>query len=149
MRLYLFLLVLVFFYTSCSDKPQTEWKKLDFLVFTLDAPSDWKIIEKQCIDSYIGGLTDGNDTLIFDIGWYSTEVGEEEPEMHKFVIDTINGKAANIVIPKMDGKGVIAMSIPNLKDNRTHFWLGGRNIRGSTLVLKMFKSVQFPIAILQ
>ena len=54
---------------------KSEYKTVDFDAFEITVPSNWKKHKIKGIDSYVSGLiTDKNDTLIFDLGWYSTDL---------------------------------------------------------------------------
>jgi hypothetical protein len=46
------------------------WPRLDYGVFTVQAPPEWRKFTERGIDSYIGGLTNGKDSLFFYYGWY-------------------------------------------------------------------------------
>jgi hypothetical protein len=129
---------------SCGQDNKKNWKTLDFGSFKLTTPHNWTIIKEKGIDSYVGGLTNGKDTLFFDYGWYSPSVGDEDPMKHKLALDTVNGLVANIVIPNKDGDGQIAMSISQFKDEQDKFIIGGTNINGTDTILKIFKSLRFP-----
>jgi hypothetical protein len=137
--------ILTFSLFSCRHTPKQEnsWLTLDFKAFKLQTPKGWSIIKARGIDSFIGGLTNGRDTLSFDLGWYSPSVGDEEPSNHKLAIDTVNGLGANIVIPNVDGQGVIAMSISSFKDGQDKFIISGSNIVGTDTILQIFKSIVF------
>jgi|SRR5690606_30546227 len=55
---------------------------LDFGAFTIETPKSWKKIKEKGIDSYVGGIMiDENDTLFFDLGWYSNKLNEESPNI--------------------------------------------------------------------
>lgn len=57
---------------SCSKR---EYKTIDFGQIEITVPSSWNKYKKKGIDSYISGLiTNKNDTLIFDLGWYSGDL---------------------------------------------------------------------------
>lgn len=67
-----FLLILM----SCNKAT----KKLDFDKFEIEVPNSWHKIAKAGIDSQVGGITmDNNDTLYFDLGWYSNDLAEDKP----------------------------------------------------------------------
>jgi len=100
--------VIVILVASCKTK-RNEWQTLDFGVFKLKTPKYWTIVERQGIDSYVGGLTNGKDSLWFDYGWYSGDIDDELIESHLFAKDTINGLFARVAIPSKIGKGVIAI----------------------------------------
>lgn len=71
MRKTLSLIILILFF-SCE---KSEYKTVDFDAFEITVPSSWKKHKAKGIDSYVSGLiTDKNDTLIFDLGWYSGDL---------------------------------------------------------------------------
>lgn len=137
-RLISILLILI---ASCKTKTN-DWQTLDFKAFKLKAPPDWTIFKEKGIDSYVGGLTNGKDSMWFDYGWYSAEIDEDESSKHLYGQDTINGLVGIIQIPKTDGQGSIRLSIPHVND-KDKFNLGGYNIKGTDTILKMFKSIIF------
>ena len=64
---------------SCES---SESKILDFNSFEIEVPKDWKKLKLKGIDSYVGGIiTKSNDTLIFDLGYYSGDVSTNSGEM--------------------------------------------------------------------
>lgn len=139
MKLRLFSLILILT-ISCKTKT-SDWKTLDFEFFKLKTPQGWTEIKLKGIDSFVGGLTNGKDTLRFDYGMYSADIGYEDPKIHLFGQDTINGLIARIVIPKIPGDGFIRMYIPVNREDR--FSISGRNIQDTDTILKIFKSIVF------
>jgi hypothetical protein len=133
--------VIVILVASCKTK-RNEWQTLDFGVFKLKTPTNWTIVERQGIDSYVGGLTNGKDSLWFDYGWYSGDIDDELIETHLFAKDTVNGLFARVATPSKTGKGVIAMHIPKVKGD-DKFTIYGHNVSNSDTVLKIFKSITF------
>jgi hypothetical protein len=74
-KLLLINILLLFF--SC--KPKSDYKAIDFGSFEITVPQSWNEIEMKGIDSYVGGIvTNEKDTLIFDIGAYSTDVSKND-----------------------------------------------------------------------
>ncbi|MCT8341253.1 hypothetical protein MG296_14395 [Flavobacteriaceae bacterium TK19130] len=66
---------------SCD---KSENKTIDYGAFEITVPKSWSEYEINGIDSYVSGLiTDKNDTLIFDLGWYSPDL-TENPELLVF-----------------------------------------------------------------
>jgi len=66
---------------SCE---KADYKMIDFKAFEITVPSSWKKYKIKGIDSYVSGLiTDKNDTLIFDLGWYSPDL-TKNPEILVF-----------------------------------------------------------------
>jgi len=141
MKKILSLLIVSQLLIGCAEKntPGT----IDFGPFTIYAPAGWHEVSLQGIDSYVGRLTNEVDTLTFDYGWYSYDLGREDPFTHLFALDTINGKIATVIKPKITGQGTIGIYIVDAyKNNR--FNLIGSNIQDEQTIWKIFKSIQFP-----
>jgi Cytochrome c len=138
----LFLLFILLF--SCSSPNNSTWHTLDFGVFKIKAPHDWESYKLKGIDSYVGGLTNGKDSLEFDYGWYSAEVGDEDTSKHLFAQDTINGLLAFVVIPKMDKDGCVRMSMRVSEKDK--FSIGGCNFSNTDTILRILKSIIFSVS---
>lgn len=138
-----FLLLIIVFTTlmSSCDKNK-EIRNLEFGSFSLKTPNNWSKFELQGIDSYIGGITNGKDSLVFDFGLYSYSFQYENPELHNYSIDTLNGKIAIIIRPIESGKGILGIYIEKAKGNK-RFNLIGSNIGNENVVLDIFKSIRF------
>lgn len=54
---------------SCTDQLEVD-KPLDFGFFTLKTPSSWYKFSIQGYDSNVGGITNEQDSLLYDFGWY-------------------------------------------------------------------------------
>ena len=126
---------------SCKTK-SFKWETLDFDAFKLRAPNNWSKFKEQGTDAYIGGLTNGKDSLWFYYGWYISGPKDDESSHHLYAQDTINGYSAVIVIPKQTGKGRLEMFIPNVTE-RDQFALSGYDIKDTGTILQIFKSVTF------
>ncbi|MFV8226903.1 hypothetical protein [Christiangramia aquimixticola] len=91
MRKLLLLLILILI-LSFND---SDYKIIDFDSFTMTVPVKWNRYKIKGTDSFVGGLiTDKNDTLIFDLGWYSEDLTKnpellifEKSEFDKFSIE--------------------------------------------------------------
>jgi hypothetical protein len=128
------------FLISCASN--SESSTIDYGPFNITPPEGWKRVEFQGIDSYVGGLTNGTDTLSFDYGWYSYDFKFEDMQTHTLSTDTINGKIATIIKPKTIGKGTIGVYFHQVyKDN--HFNLIGSNVIDEKIVLQIFQSIMF------
>ena len=128
---------------SCKREEAKPWKKMDFQLFTLSAPSDWDTIKMRGVDSYIGGLTNGDDTLIFDYGAYCGGIHDSQFAQYRMKKDTINGIVAGIAIPITNGNGVVRLRIPHFKNTDNQFEMSGRDIVNTSTILKIFKSIRF------
>jgi hypothetical protein len=137
-----YLIPLLFILAVSCKRKTADWQALDLGAFKLKTPPGWVIFKEKGIDSYVGGLTNGKDSLWFDYGWYSAEIDDDEASKHLYGQDTINGLVAVIQIPKIDGQGSIRLSIPHVND-QYKFNLGGYDIKGTSTILKIFKSIVF------
>lgn len=74
------------------EKQKHSLQEMDFETFKITVPKEWKKVEAEGIDSYVGKIAiDENDTLKFDYGWYSYGLEEELPIIiEKSALDTIN-----------------------------------------------------------
>ncbi|WP_157449799.1 hypothetical protein [Croceitalea dokdonensis] len=80
MRKMLSILILLLI-LSCD---KSDNKTIDYGAFEITVPKTWLEYEIKGIDSYVNGLiTDKNDTLIFDLGWYSPDL-TKNPELLVF-----------------------------------------------------------------
>ncbi len=153
-------------------------KILDFGRFTIETPNSWIKINEQGIDSYVGRIVvDSTDTLDFDLGWYSTPLldydsGEFNGRMYfvskygrqdklldssisrkhlilsRTIIDTINGRKAEVVSPIKPGIGITGIYIDSLWQSGNEmdkFMLYGINLKpeNEQLVLDAFQTIKF------
>ena len=140
MKMKLLITVLLFAYGCKTQK--ANWQSIDFGAFKLEAPEHWKKFTVQGIDSYIGGVTNGQDSLWFDYGWYSPQLEMNSDPAYNYQQDTINGLVAYIQVPKVDGNGSVRLSIPHVND-KDKFHMQGRDFAGSDTVLQIFRSLVF------
>jgi Cytochrome c len=137
----LYILITVIVAIACKTKTQ-EWQVLDFGVFKIKTPQGWTIVKKDGIDSYVGGLTNGNDSVWFDYGTYEVDL-KEDTKAHKAAIDTINGLYSVLTIPQQEGKGVVSVHIPQVI-NKNQFTIWGQDVKETDIILKMYKTLIFP-----
>lgn len=126
---------------GCREEPP-EYHTLDFGVFQLTTPGDWESFKENGIDSYVGGLTNGADTLWFDYGWYSQEIGDYPDTNSLYALATINGLEAMLSVSKNGQAASVAMSIPAVtKKNR--FFISGHRLSNPDAIITMFKTIRF------
>jgi len=142
-----YLVFLLFVLVACQEGSQRPnfhslgSQTLDFGAFTIKAPG-WRKFELQGIDSYVGGLTNGKDSLTFDYGWYSQHIEIKNYPGCLYGVDTINGLTAVIKIPQTDGDGEIAMAIDSAGGGN-RFYIDGENIPGTKEILDMLRTIYF------
>lgn len=126
---------------ACRKNESVETKVLDFDVFQLTVPQNWRAFSRQGYDSKVGGITNGRDTLGYDYGWYSYDLRQETTATHQRTTIQIDGRNALIVRPLQKGKGTMGVFVK--VDNQVRFNLIGRNINDEEAALRIFKSVRF------
>ncbi|MEM6265658.1 MAG: hypothetical protein AAGI38_24360, partial [Bacteroidota bacterium] len=116
--------------SNCTIPPKKEIpkeKELDFGAFKVTVPGSWNPYAMQGVDSYVGGMTDGIDTLSFDYGFYSNDLQTSKSSRQLIAIDTINGKIAFITRPQRPRRGITGIFIEKAgRPNK--FNLKGRDI---------------------
>jgi hypothetical protein len=155
----------IFILNSCISSRQAATTQTltfssHFASFTIDTPIDWKKIKVQGVDSYIGRIAIGaNDTIEFDLGYYSNNLTEHEPDdfdgddysryaKSKVSWSTINKYNAKIVTPKKFGIGISGIYIDSLwKEgyDKVKFNLFGENLTKTNqkIFFKAIKTLRF------
>lgn len=130
---------------SQSDNLDHE---IDYRAFKIKVPEGWEKIELQGIDSYVGGIvTNHQDTITFDLGWYSNRLNDEE-EKHLISDDTVDHYKVKIVKPKNIGYGITGIYIDSLWESGSG--ISRFNLYGNDLcledhnnLLKAIRTIQF------
>ncbi len=112
---------------------------VSFGAFSLRVPSNWTIIKAQGVDSFVGGLTNGTDTLQFDYGIYSFKPRRKEDEC-RISFRLQRGHVARYAKQKSSGKGITAVY---MKNKRRQLVLYGINLKNEEEALKIMRSVKF------
>ncbi len=111
--------------------------------FTIETPKTFRYIKRSGYDSYIGEITNQQDTLYFDYGMYSYNFENETSMEHTFRAESINGKLATIVRPKKKSRGLTGIYIQNVSGNN-HLVISGYDLVDEETVISMFKTIKFP-----
>jgi hypothetical protein len=128
---------------ACKDddvRSESYPKEIDFGAFKMNVPDGWTSFKLQGIDSQVGGVTDGKDSLFYDYGWYSNDLQQLPAADYHKSTKKINGLDAYIVRPKKSGEGIIGVYIK--VDQQNKFNLLGVSKNEDT-VLGIFDSVKF------
>lgn len=142
MRSYRLLLALIItLLTGCVKDRDAELKTTDFNTFTLILPPGWGKLSLQGIDSQVGGITNGRDTLLYDYGWYSYDFRQETAATHERTTLSIDGKPTLLVEPKQPGKGLTGIYVEVDASNK--FTLYGQNLKDQTTATQIMRSVRF------
>ena len=126
---------------SCRQDNVTETKVLDLGEFRLTVPNDWRAFPLQGIDSQVGGVTNGRDSLLYDYGWYSYRLDQETSATHRRTKLKIDKRPALLVRPRQQGQGVVGVYVE--VGGPTKFGMTGRNLREEDEAIQIIKSVNF------
>lgn len=143
----IFIAILLLIVVACNRNiekkafnDKTEKKTLDLGVFKLTVPANWTKFEERGIDTYVGGITNGKDTLHYGYGLYNEDISEFSEEKMRYAADVINGYRANIGLSEAPGH--VAVMIMNVNQGR-QFIMDGYNLSQPDVVLGIFRSVVF------
>lgn len=137
----LFILLAFIGLVSCRKDNVTETKVLDFKEFQLTVPQDWRAFSLQGIDSKVGGVTNGRDSLVYDYGWYSYRLQNETSTTHDRLTLTLDDRPALLVRPQRRGQGVVGVYVE--VGGLTKFGMTGQNLREEEEAVRIMKSVDF------
>lgn len=98
----------LFLVLACKKDQPTP---MSFDDFSFVAPSNWKKFEAVGYDSKVGGITNGKDTLKYDMGMYSYPFTNETDATHYRTESMRNGYKTLTVRPKVRGRGLIGLYI--------------------------------------
>nr|WP_295930657.1 hypothetical protein [uncultured Dyadobacter sp.] len=107
MKTFLSILALLMVLGCKKDQPTP----MSFDDFSFVAPSSWKKFESQGYDSKVGGITNGKDTLRYDMGMYSYSFKNETDATHYRTESVQSGYKTLTVKPKILGQGLIGIYI--------------------------------------
>lgn len=107
MKTVIFLLMLLPAMGCKKDQPTP----MAFDDFSFVAPANWKKFEAQGYDSKVGGITEGKDTLRYDMGRYSYSFTKETSATHHRAETMQNGHKTLTVWPKKTGDGLMGIYI--------------------------------------
>ena len=83
--------------------------------YVFDFPADFKKVEMQGIDSYIGHVVGDSIKFYFDYGWYSNSLNEPELSMQFYVEkDSSNNLYRKILVPKETVKGITGIHVKRI-----------------------------------
>lgn len=148
MKNIVFLLVLLS--TLACKKPdeyvEPDWDKMfpiESRSFSLHFPTqDWKLVNLQGTDSYVGYFERGADRIYFDHGWYNGDINKDNnPKPLYYEETTIDGHRAVIAKEKQDN-GVLLRAII-YQDSMTSTALSILNPSNEQEIIRIFKTHRF------
>ena len=140
---FVFLLLFGWFLASCQKEDLVDNKNLkDFIFqkFTLTAPANWKAFTQVGIDSQVGGITNGPDTLFYDYGWYSYNFSKETAATHYHQNRILDKRQALLVVPKVQGQGLTGAYLQVDQMNKLSLY---SRSSAEDRIVKIIESVKF------
>lgn len=134
------IILILLFLTSCLKKENISLKKFEIGQVKFEYSSEWKLTEKQGIDSYFSYLSKDDDTIYITYGMYNPKIYKEKIKDNLFKQITIDGKEAILEISKNRYGGFTSMYIPKT-DSAVGFYMFNKkgNIQE---VLDIFKTIK-------
>ena len=123
--------------------PEDGYHTIDLGDFSIRTPQSFKFASCRGIDSFVGMITNGKDTLYFDYGGYSAGPDGLDADKQLLAKDTIQGKIAYLTRPQKTGNGITGIFIRKAY-NENRLSMTGVNVENEDLILKMFESLTFP-----
>lgn len=112
--------------------------------FSINFPtSDWKLVNQQGIDSYVGYYERGTEKLYFDYGWYGGAANKEKAAYYEEV--KLEKCGCNAIIAKETvigmGTKLSALIFKENQQNRTKLYVW--NPEDDQMFIKIFKTHVF------
>ncbi|WP_203296730.1 hypothetical protein [Luteirhabdus pelagi] len=85
-----------------SESEIAGWHTINTEKFKIQTPKEFKFFREKGIDSFIGGITDKNDTISFDYGYYSSSLNDLRTPNFDIIYKSINERDFKIMIGKND-----------------------------------------------
>lgn len=144
---FLFLLLAIAACKKPSESIDPDWDKM-FLIenqsFSLRFPTqDWKLVNQQGVDSYVGYYERGADKIYFDHGWYNGDIDKNSNPKPLYYEETkIDGNKAVIAKQQADN-GIMLRALIYHKDKRntTGFYI--LNPADEQEIIRIFKTHRF------
>jgi hypothetical protein len=127
------------FYKSSSID---GWHKITLSHFNIEVPSSYHYFKLQGIDTYVGGITNHEDTIEFDYGWYSNPLTDyENGKDYNVNLEIIKGKKFKIVRQKKEPGFIGAYTDDLARDNK--LMIICRNCIDLEQKEKAFRTIEF------
>jgi hypothetical protein len=121
------------------------WSTVDVSKFTISLPPGWAYKPKQGMDSFVGAFVGDNIELGFDYGQWTGDPSKQTNPTYIITSETVGGRSAKIIIPKISGQGEIGIYFGGLDSQGNALKLGGHDIPAilQERVLQIVRSVRF------
>lgn len=128
-------------YYSKSDV--SGWHTINTEIFEIQTPREFRFFRLRGFDSFVGGLTNLQDTFFFDYGLYSNPLDHLTPPDFEVYYKSINGRDFRIVVGK-DDLNYIAAYTNELK-NENKLMIECPNCSNPEEKYKILQTIEFTI----
>jgi hypothetical protein len=80
-----------------------NWHKINAGQFLIEAPNDFLFTKLMGIDSKIGLLSNGHDTLFFEFGWHASDLSTQQCYSTTTTWENIGGRKFKMISSEMTG----------------------------------------------
>jgi hypothetical protein len=136
-KLFVFFLLI----TSCNGKADNEQERGVKNKLSFELPEGWRKREGRGIDSDVGIITNGKDTVNYDYGWHSGKIDSEDTGRYLIRIERIGGLVSLIGMPKVYSD--IPMAMYTQVSGKNKFRIEAKKVFDTAAVLEVFRSVRF------
>lgn len=118
-----------------------DWHTINLGKFQIQTPKEYKFYRLNGVDSYVGGITNGIDTLQFDYGLYSNTLGKYAREKFEVSTEIINEKRFKVVKAHSE-IGFVGAYTQDLK-NGNRLSISCENCKSLDAKIKMIRTIAF------
>lgn len=121
-----FLIITLLLLFHCTKQENISLHKFEIGKVEFTYPSDWKLTEKESIDSYFSYLSKDADTICIEYGMYNPKIYKSPLQDNLFRQVTIDGTESIIEIPKTKYGNFASIYIPTI-DSADGFYMFKKN----------------------
>ncbi len=128
-----------YFYDE-SEYP--DWHTINLRAFKIETPTTYRFFKERGIDSYVGGITNQQDTLFFDFGWYSNDLSDYDTVTgFEVSLERVNGRQFKMV-KELKERGVAGTYTDDLEDDNS-LMIFCNNCYDPEEKVRMFRTIKF------
>ena len=99
------------------------WHKINLNHFTIEVPNKYRFVKHKGMDSFVGSITNGLDSIRFDFGWYSNELNSFVDSTNYIQQNQIINNRKFKIVRSIINTGFVGAFTEDLPDqNRLAIW---------------------------
>lgn len=134
---------LVLLFEGCKKEDETPLlsNALELQFFSIKTPEGWNVVEEQGYDSYVGHITDGENTIHFDQGMYIANVDNISENANTIYLERLSIQGDPAVIHKEKARNGTVLSAYIQGKGKTRLYV--RNPANDAFYKAIFKTHSF------